>query len=104
MYVDSTNAIVLDYDEVVYDQNFDGFELPRVISEVVASINIVSDRNLEIFKYRFGLEGEDEHSQAETGRKFNVTSSRVRQITTRIISLIRHSERLQGLELHQFLQ
>jgi DNA-directed RNA polymerase specialized sigma subunit len=41
---------------------------------------LLTTREREVMSLRFGLNGENEHTLAEVGLKFNVTSARIRQI------------------------
>jgi RNA polymerase primary sigma factor len=43
-------------------------------------INSLEQREAEIIKLRFGLEGRDELTLEEVGKKFNVTRERIRQL------------------------
>lgn len=49
----------------------------------------LNDREAEIMKLRFGLDGYDVHTLEETGRKFNITRERVRQIEAAIIKKLK---------------
>jgi DNA-directed RNA polymerase sigma subunit (sigma70/sigma32) len=41
-------------------------------------------RYFEIFEFRNGLTDGEAHTQAETGRKFNISATRVYQMTARV--------------------
>lgn len=43
-----------------------------------------SQRNREVFEYRYGLLGNEPHTLKATGEKFGVGSERIRQITGKI--------------------
>ncbi|MFM1852387.1 MAG: hypothetical protein RIS54_2071 [Verrucomicrobiota bacterium] len=49
-------------------------------SDLHAMINSLDDREAEIIKLRFGLEGRDELTLEEVGKRFNVTRERIRQL------------------------
>lgn len=49
-------------------------------SDLYHLINSLDDREAEIIKLRFGLEGRDELTLEEVGKKFNVTRERIRQL------------------------
>lgn len=50
----------------------------------------LSRREAEIVKLRFGLDGYELHTLEDTGRKFNITRERVRQIEASIIKKLKH--------------
>jgi RNA polymerase primary sigma factor len=49
----------------------------------------LTEREAEIVKLRFGLDGYDMHTLEETGRKFRITRERVRQIEAQIIKKLK---------------
>lgn len=52
-------------------------------------LNRLTKREAEIVKLRFGLDGYEPHTLEETGRKFNITRERVRQIENSIIKKLK---------------
>lgn len=49
-------------------------------SEVRQIVKVLADREKQILKLRFGLDGEEIHTLEEIGQTFNITRERVRQI------------------------
>jgi hypothetical protein len=62
-------------------------ELARVIHQHYEN----PKRNLEIIRFRFGLNGDKTKTLAQCGEKFGLTRERIRQIETRVLRLIRYS-------------
>ena len=59
--------------------------------EVTHRLEILTQRERELFAYRCGFDEDGEgRTLEETAEKFCVTRERVRQIETRAIALIRH--------------
>ncbi len=55
------------------------------------TLEILSEKERTIIKYRFGLNGAETLSLSEIGRKFNVTKERIRQIEKRAIKKLKES-------------
>lgn len=72
------------FGEIVGDENatdpYEGLRDRNLNSDLHAMINSLDYREAEIIKLRFGLEGRDELTLEEVGRKFNVTRERIRQL------------------------
>lgn len=58
-------------------------------SEIHAMIADLDDREAEILRHRFGLDGYDELTLEEVGQKFNVTRERIRQLQNIALSKMR---------------
>ncbi|MEI6465463.1 MAG: RNA polymerase sigma factor RpoD/SigA [Verrucomicrobiota bacterium] len=69
--------IIGDESAVAPDEGLMERNLNRDLSDMV---NALDAREAEIIKLRFGLEGRDELTLEEVGRKFNVTRERIRQL------------------------
>jgi RNA polymerase primary sigma factor len=69
--------------------------LQEAIQEVLSTL---SDKEYNVIKYRFGLEGERPHSLKEIGDKYNLTKERIRQIEKKAISRLKHPSRSKRLE------
>jgi RNA polymerase primary sigma factor len=54
---------------------------------------ILPDREVEVIKLYFGLDGENPMTLEEIGDKFNLTRERVRQIKEKAIRRLRHNSR-----------
>ena len=58
-------------------------------SDLQAMIEELDDREAEILRHRFGLDGYDELTLEEVGQKFNVTRERIRQLQNIALSKMR---------------
>ncbi len=72
------------FGEIVGDENavspFEGLREKNLNSDLSNMVNSLDAREAEIIKLRFGLEGRDELTLEEVGKKFNVTRERIRQL------------------------
>ena len=57
--------------------------------QVIEYVNTLNEREKEILKLRFGLEGYEIHTLEEIGSAFNITRERVRQIEKRTLQKLR---------------
>jgi RNA polymerase primary sigma factor len=78
-----------DPEEVLIDRT-----LQDSIEEVLSTL---TEKESNVIKYRFGLNGERPHSLKEIGDKYNLTKERIRQIEKKAISRLRHPSRSQKL-------
>ena len=79
-----------DPEEVLIDRT-----LQESIEEVLSTL---TEKESNVIKYRFGLNGERPHSLKEIGDKYNLTKERIRQIEKKAISRLRHPSRSQKLK------
>ncbi|HVW19857.1 MAG TPA: RNA polymerase sigma factor RpoD/SigA [Opitutaceae bacterium] len=72
------------FGEVVGDENavspYDGLREKNLNSDLHAMIDSLDKREAEIIRLRFGLDGYDELTLEEVGKRFNVTRERIRQL------------------------
>jgi RNA polymerase primary sigma factor len=61
-------------------------------------LSTLTEKESNVIKYRFGLNGERPHSLKEIGDKYNLTKERIRQIEKKAISRLRHPSRSQKLK------
>jgi RNA polymerase sigma factor (sigma-70 family) len=61
--------------------------LPAALARLLAPLD---EREREILKLRFGLDGGEPRTLREVGQHFNLTSERIRQIEARAMSKLRH--------------
>lgn len=64
---------------------------------VLASLEGLDDREKDVVRMRFGLNGEKPRTLEEVGKHFGVTRERVRQIEARTMAKLRHPHRSQTL-------
>ena len=69
---------------------------------VGAVLNELSEREQEIVRLRFGLDGGQAKTLEEVGREFGVTRERIRQIEAKTLAKLRHPQRSQ--RLREFLE
>ncbi len=69
--------------------------------QVAKVLDSLAEREREVLRYRFGLNGGVPHTLEEVGVMFNVTRERVRQIEAKALSKLRHPTRRK--ELRGFL-
>src|SRR3954471_10829369 len=81
------------FGEIVGDDNavspFEGLREKNLNSDLHALVQSLDEREAEIIKLRFGLEGRDELTLEEVGKKFHVTRERIRQLEYIALSKMR---------------
>lgn len=81
------------FGEIVGDDNavspYDGLREKNLNNDLSEMVNSLEAREAEIIKLRFGLEGRDELTLEEVGRKFHVTRERIRQLEYLALSKMR---------------
>jgi RNA polymerase primary sigma factor len=73
--------------------------LSEAVGEVLGEL---SEREQEIVRLRFGLDGGQAKTLEEVGRQFGVTRERIRQIEAKTLAKLRHPQRSQ--RLREFLE
>jgi len=72
------------FGEMIGDENaqspYEGLRERNLNRDLSAMVNSLDAREAEIIRLRFGLEGRDELTLEEVGRKFHVTRERIRQL------------------------
>ena len=66
--------------------------------EIKSVLSILPEREAEVIKLYFGLEGEYAMTLEEIGEKFNLTRERVRQINEKAIRKLRHNSKSKVLK------
>lgn len=69
-------------------------ELKKSIRDILEKLN---PKESLVLRMRFGLDGYDEHTLEEVGRKFGLTRERIRQIEVRALKRIRESAHTKSL-------
>jgi RNA polymerase primary sigma factor len=81
------------FGDIVGDDNavdpYENLRHKSLNADLSAMVNSLDEREAEIIKLRFGLEGRDELTLEEVGRRFNVTRERIRQLEYLALSKIR---------------
>ncbi|HEY3758082.1 MAG TPA: RNA polymerase sigma factor RpoD/SigA [Opitutaceae bacterium] len=81
------------FGEIVGDENavspFEGLRDKNLNSDLHAMVDSLDKREAEIIKLRFGLDGHDELTLEEVGKRFNVTRERIRQLEYIALSKMR---------------
>jgi RNA polymerase primary sigma factor len=70
-------------------------------ARIESALGILSDREAQIVKLRFGLAGGRDYTLEEVGQRFNITRERVRQIQARAMAKLQRSSN--GNKLRAFL-
>ncbi len=66
--------------------------------QIMSALDELSDREKEVVRLRFGLDGDQPQTLEEVGRQFGVTRERIRQIESKTLAKLRHPQRRQKLE------
>lgn len=81
------------FGEIVGDENavspFESLRERNLNSDLHAMVDSLDERESEIIKLRFGLDGREELTLEEVGRKFKVTRERIRQLEYLAITKMR---------------
>ena len=81
------------FGEIVGDESavspYEGLRDRNLNSDLNSMVNSLDEREAEIIKLRFGLEGRDELTLEEVGKKFHVTRERIRQLEYLALSKMR---------------
>lgn len=83
------------FGEIVGDENavspYEGLREKNQTTDLHELIDSLDRREAEIIKLRFGLNGRDELTLEEVGKKFNVTRERIRQLEYLALSKMRRA-------------
>jgi RNA polymerase primary sigma factor len=68
--------------------------------EIDRALNTLTQREADIIRLYFGVNGKHTHSLGEIGEEFNLTRERVRQIKEMAIRRLKHSTRCRILKTY----
>src|SRR5882762_10490052 len=71
-------------------------------TQVERALSMLSPKEKEILRLRFGIGEEGEHTLEEVGKRFEVTRERIRQIEAKALRKLRHP--LRGRNLRAFIE
>ena len=66
--------------------------------QIMTALDDLSDREKDVVRLRFGLDGDQPQTLEEVGKQFGVTRERIRQIEAKTLAKLRHPQRRQQLE------
>ena len=66
--------------------------------QIMTALDDLSDREKDVVRLRFGLDGDQPQTLEEVGKQFGVTRERIRQIEAKTLAKLRHPQRKQQLE------
>ena len=66
--------------------------------QIMSALDELSDREKQVVRMRFGLDGNQPQTLEEVGKQFGVTRERIRQIESKTLAKLRHPHRRQKLE------
>lgn len=78
-----------------YTINYDNIWLEKKLQRV---LHTLTEREYLVISFRYGLNGECEHTLEECGQEFEVTRERIRQIEAKALRKLRHPERAKYLK------
>ena len=69
-------------------------------NDIDSVLNTLTEKEAEVLRYRFGLNGKESMSLKEVGDVFNLTKERIRQIEKKAILRLQHPTRIRRLEAY----
>ncbi|NOY08957.1 MAG: RNA polymerase sigma factor RpoD/SigA [Spirochaetes bacterium] len=101
VYSEKDSSLLGDF---VEDKNYrspDEVVIEKSLKEDIDNIlRTLTDKEADIIKYRFGLDGRRPLSLKEIGNKYNLTKERIRQIEKKALKRLQHPSRSQYLEAY----
>jgi RNA polymerase primary sigma factor len=68
--------------------------------EIYRALNTLTQKEADIIRLFFGVNGKHTHTLVEIGEEFNITRERVRQIKEKAIKRLRHTARSRTLKTY----
>ncbi len=101
VYSEKDSSLLGDF---VEDKNYrspDEVVIEKSLKEDIDNIlRTLTEKEADIIKYRFGLDGRRPLSLKEIGNKYNLTKERIRQIEKKALKRLQHPSRSQYLEAY----
>lgn len=66
--------------------------------QIMSALDELTEREKQVVRMRFGLDGSQPRTLEEVGKEFGVTRERIRQIESKTLAKLRHPQRRQRLE------
>jgi RNA polymerase primary sigma factor len=83
--------------DLIEDKETEAPDISTVLNvvreHVKSALDVLSDREAEIIKLRFGIDGNEPQTLEEVGKRFNITRERVRQIEAVALKKLAHPGR-----------
>ena len=73
-------------------------EANDLVKDVATALSKLSDREAQVLRYRYGLDGKKDLTLAQVGLKMGITRERVRQIEVKALRKLRRSNYIKSLE------
>jgi RNA polymerase primary sigma factor len=89
--------LMVDGDSISPDKELMGESLRL---EILRALSALSEREADVIKLFFGLNGTHPHSLEEIGEKFELTRERVRQVKEKAVRRLKHSSRSKLLQAY----
>lgn len=96
---DTESSSIGDFiEDNLYTRPEDASMLQSMKEDISKVLGTLSEKEAEVLRYRFGLEGHKSMSLKEVGDVFNLTKERIRQIEKKAIKRLQHPTRAKRLE------
>ena len=101
LYADRDSSNMGDFLEDEQYENPEQFVIANNLREDIDSVLLtLTEKEAEVIRYRFGLNGYKAMSLKEIGDLFNLTKERIRQIEKKAIRRLQHPSRMNRLEAY----
>lgn len=88
-------------DELMYEPDLEKYSMDAALkSKIEKSIASLNPRERAVLILRFGLNGHEEHTLEDIGKRFGVQQERIRQIEAKALRKMRHPSRIDSLVGH----
>lgn len=99
VYVEKDSSVIGDFIEDMANQSPEGFAVEQNLkSDIDAILGSLNEKEAEIVRSRFGLNGKQPQSLKEIGDRFKLTKERIRQIEKKALKSLQQPETMQLLE------